>query len=76
MDRKGGATNIYASKGAKVVFSHPDTGYLHHQETAKEHLTLGKTYTVEETQIDSFHTDVFLQEIPEVAFNSVLFEDN
>ena len=67
--------NDYASKGARVVFSHPDAGYPHHQETANEHLEVGATYTVERTKVGGFHTDVYLQEADGVAFNSVHFDD-
>lgn len=67
--------NIDADEGAKVVFNHPNAGYPHHQETAREHLEVGATYTVERTEVDFSHTDVYLQEVEGVAFNSVHFDD-
>ena len=42
--------------------------------TARKHLTEGEEYTVERTEVSSCHTDVYLEEIPGVAFNSVMFE--
>ncbi len=67
--------NIYAKSGEKVVFSSPTNGYLCHQELARKHLAVGRIYTVDYTEVEAFHTDVFLLECPGVAFNSVLFDD-
>lgn len=67
--------DIYAKKGHRVVFSNPESGYQHHQNTAKEYLKVGKTYTINKTEVSNYHTDVYLEEVPGVAFNSVLFED-
>lgn len=67
--------DIYAKQGTKVVFSHPKAGYTHHQEVAAQHLKEGETYTVDHTEVDRWHTDVFLSEVPGVAFNSVHFDD-
>lgn len=66
---------IFAIKGHKVKCSTLSAGYEFHQELAKKHLTIGDTYTVDYTNVDSWHTDVFLEEIPNVKFNSVFFED-
>lgn len=67
--------NIYAGHGTKVVFANPDAGYQHDQDTAAKHLTVGETYTVDHTDIHSWHTNVFLVEVPKVLFNSVMFND-
>ena len=67
--------NICAKKGDKVVFRSPDGGNLGEQERAKKHLVLNMVYTVEKTRIYGFHTDVYLQEVKGVAFNSVQFDD-
>ena len=68
--------NIYALKGHKVMCRYlSDKGYNHHQEIAKKHLELNKTYTVEKTVVYKYHTDVYLQEFPDIEFNSVFFED-
>ena len=66
--------DIYAKKGTKVIFSNPEGGYDPHIETAKKHLEVGKEYTVDHTEVGDFHTDVYLEEVPKVAFNSCLFE--
>jgi hypothetical protein len=66
--------DIHAKKGTKVIFANPNAGYDHHQKTAKEHLTVGETYTLDRTEVRAYHTDVFLKEIPGIAFNSVMFE--
>lgn len=67
--------NIHAKKGTKVVFSHPDAGLPFERKDAKEKLTIGATYTVECTNVHSFKTCVYLQEVPYTPFNSVLFEE-
>lgn len=67
--------NIYALKGHKVKCETLSAGYDYHKEVAQKHLEVGKEYTVEKTQVDSWHTDVWLQEFPNVKFNSVFFED-
>ena len=67
--------NIYALKNHKVRCSSLTNGYDHHKEVAQEYLELGKEYTIEATKVHSWHTQVWLQEFPEVMFNSVFFED-
>lgn len=67
--------NVRASPGTKVIFSNPDAGYVIDQENAREHLKVGKKYTVAYTRVRSWHTDVFLKEVDGVSFNSVLFEE-
>ena len=67
--------NIYALEGHKVKVSNLSGGYDYHKEVAKKHLIIGNEYTVEKTDVDSWHTDVYLKEIPGIAFNSVYFED-
>lgn len=67
--------NIYAKSGHKVIFKHPNYGYENDQETARKHLKVGGKYTVENTSVDTWKTDVYLKEVPGIAFNSVLFED-
>jgi hypothetical protein len=66
--------DIYSKKGTKVIFNHPQAGYSHHIETAKKYLKIGEEYTVEKTAVGHFHTDVYLQEFPNIAFNSVMFD--
>jgi hypothetical protein len=69
--------NIYAKEGHKVIVTEIgiNSGYDSHIEKAHSYLKVGQTYTVDYTKVGSWHTDVFLKEIPNVAFNSVHFED-
>lgn len=67
--------NIYAMKGHKVKCETLEAGYDHHKRVAEKHLKVGNEYTVERTEVGGWHTDVYLQEFPDVAFNSVFFED-
>jgi hypothetical protein len=67
--------NIYATKGDKVRCNTLSGGYDYHEEIAKRFLEIGKEYTIEVTVVDSWHTDVHLQEFPNIKFNSVFFED-
>ncbi len=67
--------NIHAKNGDKVIVSSLTAGYESDQKVAEKHLLIGEVYTVESTQVHSWHTDVYLLEIPGVKFNSVFFED-
>ncbi len=67
--------DIHSRKGTKVVFCNPDSGYEYDQELAKEYLTVGKTYTVNHTEVYDWYTRVCLEEVPGITFNSVLFDD-
>lgn len=70
--------NIYAPAGTKVraVYKDgkPQNGYDHHKDTVAKHLKEGEWYTVESTDVGNWHTDVYLQEFPKVAFNSACLE--
>jgi hypothetical protein len=67
--------NIYAKFGDEVICSTFDAGYDDDQEVARKYLVIGNIYTIEETDVDGWHTDVYLQEFPDIKFNSVFFED-
>lgn len=67
--------NIYALPGSKVIFAYPDSGYESDQERAKKYLKVGEIYTIKEIRVHDWSTEVFLEEVPGVAFNSVLFND-
>ena len=67
--------DINAEPGTKVAFHNPNSGYPYDQKRAAEYLELGEVYTVKMTRIDHWVTHVWLEEIPDVAFNSVMFED-
>ncbi len=67
--------DIHTPMGGKVIFRRANAGYPKDQETAEKHLRLGAVYTVGRTKPGKFHTDVYLEEVPGVAFNSVHFEN-
>ncbi len=67
--------NIYAKKGHKVKCTTFEAGYDSEQKVAKQHLEIGKEYTIERTEVNSWYTDVWLQEFPGIRFNSVFFEN-
>lgn len=64
-----------AESGTMVRFAFPTNGYLSDQEFAKQYLSEGMIYTVDFTDVGSWHTDVYLKEFPGKPFNSVLFEE-
>lgn len=68
--------NIYSQKGDRVIYNNPRNGYQHDQNKAAKYLTVGQTYTVAHTLVDSFSTTVWLNEVTGVGFNSVLFSDS
>ena len=67
--------NIHAKNGHKVICSTYNGGYNPDSEKARKYLTVGAEYTIEQTIVHSWFTDVFLEEFPNVSFNSVFFED-
>lgn len=67
--------NILSRPGTKVVFENPQNGHPEDRELAREYLEVGHTYTVEKMKVDRWHSEVFLEEIPGIAFNTVLFEN-
>ncbi len=66
---------IYAKEGTIVQYRYPECGYEDHKITARKHLKLNKCYTVDDVDIGSSYSYVYLKEIPGVGFNSVMFED-
>ena len=67
--------NIFAGKGDLIRYQYEEFGYPHDRELCKQHLTLGEVYTVEKTSVRSDSSRVWLQEIPNIAFNTANFED-
>lgn len=68
--------DIYSKKGTKVIYL-AIGGYPSQLEYANKFLEKGKEYTIERTDVDSWTTNVYLQEILEdtVCFNSVHFKN-
>ena len=67
--------DIFAEEGHKVIAVELINGYQQHAALAKSYLVKGEVYTVERTEVNAWHTEVFLKEIPGIAFNSVHFDD-
>lgn len=67
--------NIYAKKGDRIKFSFPDNGSEFDKKEAKKYLKLNNIYTVEKTDIGNWHTEIYIKEIPNIFFNSVMFSD-
>ncbi len=67
--------NIYALRGHKVRLINTSSGYYYQTERAEKYLKVGEVYTVDYTEVHSESTDVVLQEVPGVEFNSTCFED-
>ena len=67
--------NIYALKGHKVKATSLNQGYQYHIENAEKYLKLNHIYTVDRTEVASSKTEVYLQEFPEIPFNSTMFDD-
>ena len=67
--------NIYAEQGHKVIAKHLDWGWDSDEEKAKKYLVQNQEYTVAYTIVYSSSTEVFLEEIPNISFNSVHFID-
>lgn len=67
--------DIYAPAGTKVrpiyYKGEPCNGTDYDKTLVKRHLAEGATFTVESTDVHNWSTDVHLEEVPHVAFNSV-----
>ncbi|OSA95739.1 UNVERIFIED_ORG: hypothetical protein B2H93_04775 [Clostridium botulinum] len=57
----------------KIIYT-GEGGYKLDREYADKVLEVGKEYTLETVDVDSWNSDVYLKEFPNKTFNSVLFE--
>ena len=57
---------------ARFIF--PNNGYPADQAMARRYLEIGKSYAIEKMDIGDFNTKIWLKELPEKCFNSVLFD--
>lgn len=66
---------VNIKKGSKVKVTNESfkNGYESDQEKVKKYLEIGKEYTVSKVNEMSWATDVYLEEVPSVRFNSVNF---
>ena len=67
--------NIYSESGAKIIYSFPENGSDWDIAKAEKHLEVNGIYTVLKTIVRSSSTEVYLEEIYGIAFNSVNFSD-
>lgn len=66
--------DIYSPEGTKIIFT-ANGGMKGEVEHATKILKIGDVYTVRGTIIHSFSTEVYLEEFPDISFNSCLFEN-
>ena len=59
----------------KVKYAYPNNGYDSDKEQCNKLLDPNKVYTVVTADEGSWHTDYYLKEFPNEAFNSVMFEE-
>jgi hypothetical protein len=64
--------DIYSEPGTKVIYTGKN-GYSHDKKHADEYLEVGKTYTVDHTEVYSWSSVVYLDEIADQSFNTVHF---
>ncbi|MGM0175730.1 RusA family crossover junction endodeoxyribonuclease [Enterococcus sp. DIV0800] len=67
--------NIYAKPGDKIIYAFPKNGREVDQALADKWLKLGDVYTVEAIERNLSFTTVYLEKLPNLRFNSSLFED-
>ena len=71
--------NIYAKEGTKVKVLFDEKGIMNGTDSDKEHaerhLKALSRYTIDHTEVSSWHTTVYLKELPNIPFNSVHFEE-
>jgi len=73
--KKFSSMDIYSPPGSKVVYKGPVGGYPGDKVRAERHLKAGQIYTIKHLDVHSYSTDVYLEEVTEQAFNSVLFDN-
>jgi len=66
--------DIRAERNTKVKFVNDQRHGFGVAGNDNHLLTLGSTYTVDRTEVHTWHTKVFLTEFPDAVFNSVCFE--
>ena len=69
--------DIYSPNGTKIRFIRCDKHQQQwgNHDDPNDYLTPGKIYTINKTDVRSSHTKVFLEEFPNLKFNSVCFEN-
>lgn len=66
--------DIYAEEGTKVRYI-AEGGWDSDVPEANKYLEKGEIYTVDYIDVGGWCSDVYLKEVPQKAFNTVMFED-
>ncbi|MCH6198612.1 hypothetical protein MMU07_03405 [Aquiflexum sp. LQ15W] len=66
--------DIYTPPGQKVRYINRH-GHDSEREFANLHLQEGAVYTLLRSKLFKFRTEIYLEEFPEMPFNSVMFEN-
>ena len=66
--------DIYAKPGTKVKFT-GEGGYDNDRHVASSHMKVGDVFTVKDIKISRFMSFVEFEEITDVKFNTVMFEE-
>ncbi len=67
--------NLNDLPGTKIVFRFPKSGSKGEQKRAQKYLKIGGVYTVKKVEIGNWHSNVYLEEVPGIAFNTVFFTE-
>lgn len=71
--------NIRAPKGTPVIVLHENGEVQNGMDFDKDkiyaHLNLNALYHVDRTEVGDWTTKIYLEEVPDVAFNSVNFKE-
>jgi hypothetical protein len=70
--------DIYSENGTKVTVTEGslNNGYDCDSEEAKKYLKIGEVYTVGYTIVHSSTSEVYLEEFPNISFNTVCLVDS
>lgn len=66
--------NLDCKQGTKIRYTGTG-GWDADKVHANQHLTIGEVYTVDIIDIGSWSSDVYLTEVPDIDFNTVMFEE-
>ena len=69
------AMDIYAEPGTKILYPNREDVVESERKFATRHLKPGSIYTIKKIDRGNWSTAVYLEEVPGISFNSVLFVD-
>ena len=69
--------NIYAEEGTKVKYIGASDSQVRwgSNDDPRNCLIEGQLYTIDHTEVHSYHTKIYLKEFPDLKFNSCSFND-